>query len=150
MIGFTAFAGLFRCPHGLSGVVSYLKSRDRISLLRAVYRSSVTGTRLTRYVSARSYSQTAMLTKITARRSLWIRPITLFGARQCTCPRARHSSISSFAKNLMATYAFLFALSSLFRCKTDDTCGQVVWESDPVREDTTPASGLQSIETSWR
>jgi len=28
--------------------------------------------------------------------------------------------------------------------------GNVVWESDPAREDTTPASGLQWIETSWR
>lgn len=132
-------------------VVSCLKSRDRISLLWAVFRSSVTGTRLTRYVGARSYSDgDGSLIKITAHRSLWIRQITRFGARRCTYPRARRSSTNSFAKNLMATYAFSFALSSLFRCKTDDLRGQVMWESDPVREDTTPASGLQSIETSWR
>ena len=28
--------------------------------------------------------------------------------------------------------------------------GQVVWESDPNREDTTPASGTQLIGDSWR
>ena len=142
-----AFARLFRYPHGV-----ILKSRDRTSLLWAVRRSSVTGTRLTRYVGARTYSAgDGSVTKLTTRRSHWIRPITPFGARRCTYPRTRRSSISSFARNLMATYVFFFfALSSSFRCKTDDVHGQVVWESDPAREDTTPASGLQWIETSWR
>ena len=28
--------------------------------------------------------------------------------------------------------------------------GQIIWESDPNREDTTPLSGVQSIVTSWR
>jgi hypothetical protein len=28
--------------------------------------------------------------------------------------------------------------------------GQIVWESNPNREDTTPASGVQSIVTTWR
>ena len=27
---------------------------------------------------------------------------------------------------------------------------QIVWESDPNRQDTTPASGVQLIATSWR
>ena len=29
-------------------------------------------------------------------------------------------------------------------------CGQIVWESDPNRQDTTPASGTQPIVTTWR
>jgi len=28
--------------------------------------------------------------------------------------------------------------------------GNIVWESDPNREDTTPASGVQSVVTTWR
>jgi len=31
-----------------------------------------------------------------------------------------------------------------------ETNGNIVWESDPNREDTTPASGVQSIATTWR
>ncbi|KAI0330674.1 glycoside hydrolase [Cubamyces sp. BRFM 1775] len=31
-----------------------------------------------------------------------------------------------------------------------ETDGSIVWESDPNREDTTPASGSQTITTSWR
>jgi len=104
-----AFARLFRYPHGV-----ILKSRDRTSLLWAVRRSSVTGTRLTRYVGARTYSAgDGSVTKLTTRRSHWIRPITPFGARRCTYPRTRRSSISSFARNLMATYVFFFLPSHL-------------------------------------
>lgn len=143
MISLAAFT---RCS------VVILKSRDRTSLLWVVRRSSVTGTRLTRYVGAILFSRRWVSDKINyTRRSLWTRRITLFGARRCTYPRARRSSISSFERNLMEAYAFfLFALSSSFRCQTDDVRGQVVWESDPAREDTTPESGLQWIETSWR
>jgi len=37
-----------------------------------------------------------------------------------------------------------------FKFIRKETDGTVVWESDPNREDTTPASGTQSVVTNWR
>jgi len=50
-------------------------------------------------------------------------------------------------------YVFFLPLNSAPYVKAVTTYtldGQIVWESDPNREDTTPLWGVQSIVTTWR